>query len=147
MNNNKIIIGIIVIALVVGIVFIVSSNKGYTPSSPTLTTTPQATIEPTSQATVSSQIIQEQNTITLDSSGFSPNSLTVKAGDKVTWVNKSGADASVNSSPHPTHTDYLPLNLDAFPDNGTLSLTFDKSGTYKYHNHLNPSQFGTIVVE
>lgn len=145
--NNKIIIGVIVIALLVGIGFIVSSSKSNTSSNPTLTTTPQAATEPISQATASSQTTQEQNTITLDSSGFSPKSLTIKVGDKVTWVNKSGADAAINSSPHPTHTDYPPLNLDAFPNDGTLSLTFDKSGTYKYHNHLNPSQSGTIAVE
>src|SRR3989338_4612128 len=146
--NNKVIIGVIVVALLVVTGFVVKSNKATNaPPAPTMNITSQITSEPTSQATASSQTTQEQNTITLDSSGFSPKSLTIKAGDKVTWVNKSGADASINSSPHPTHTDYPPLNLDAFSDGRSLSLTFEKSGAYGYHNHLKPSQLGTIVVE
>ncbi len=90
---------------------------------------------------------QSQNTVTLTANGFSPTSLTIKAGQTVTWVNKSGEAATINSAPHPVHTSYPPLNLGNFPDGGTLSLTFDKPGTYGYHNHLNPSEQGTIIVE
>lgn len=85
--------------------------------------------------------------VTLDKTGFSPETLTVKAGDTVTWTNKSGQDATVNSDPHPIHTSYSPLNLNNFSDGGTLTLKFDKAGTYTYHNHLNPSQRGTIIVQ
>lgn len=101
-------------------------------------TTTQATPTPAQQS---------QNTVTLTTNGFSPTSLTIKVGQTVTWVNKSGEAATVNSDPHPVHTAYTPLNLGNFPDGGTLSLTFDKPGTYGYHNHLNPSERGTIVVE
>ncbi|MBI2315297.1 cupredoxin domain-containing protein [Candidatus Daviesbacteria bacterium] len=79
--------------------------------------------------------------------GFSPKDLTIKIGTKVLWTNKSGSAATVDSSPHPSHTDYPQLNLGNFADGETLSLIFDKAGTYKYHNHLNSSQFGTIVVQ
>ncbi len=90
---------------------------------------------------------QTENTVTLDSNGFAPATLTVKAGGTVTWWNKSGQQATVNSNPHPVHTDYPPLNLGSFPDGGSLSLKFDQPGSYGYHNHANPSQRGTIVVE
>lgn len=126
--NNKVIIGIIILVLLIGVGFIVSR------------TAPQITESTTQKVSASSEA-------TLTSAGFSPQSLTVKAGSTITWINKSGADATVNSSPHPSHTDYPPLNLGIFPDGGMLSLTFDKAGTYKYHNHLNPSQIGTIVVQ
>lgn len=144
--SNKITIGIIVVALLAGIAFLIISNntRGSVPSTVAI---PQATSEPTSQATASSQVTQEQNSITLTSTGFSPSILNIKAEDKVTWVNKSGTNATVHSSPHPTHTDYTPLNLGIFSDGGTLSLDFDKPGTYRYHNHLNASQFGSIVVQ
>lgn len=144
--NNRVIIGIIILVLLLGIGFIVSSNRR-TSTNPPVTIAPQVTESSTPQASASSEITQEQNTITLTSSGFSPGTLTIKAKTTVTWVNKSGTEAIVNSSPHPSHTDYSPLNLGAFPDGGTLSLTFDKQGTHKYHNHLNPSQTGTIVVQ
>ena len=136
--NNKIIIGIIVLILLLGIGLIVSNSRGNISTSPSVTAVPQVT---------ESSAPQEQNTITLTSAGFSPQSLTVKAGTSITWINKGGVDAIVNSSPHPSHTDYPPLNLGIFPDGGTLSLNFDKTGTYKYHNHLNPSQTGTIIVQ
>lgn len=94
-----------------------------------------------------SQVQQIENTVTLTADGFSPPTLTIKSGTQVTWINKSGTDATVNSDPHPIHTDYPPLNLGNFADGETLSLTFDKPGTYSYHNHFNPGQKGRIVVQ
>ena len=101
----------------------------------------------TSQTTSVNEITGEQNVITLTQDGFSPSTLTIKAGTKVTWANKSGDQATVNSNPHPVHSDYSPLNLGGFSDGSTLSLVFDKAGIYGYHNHLNPSQSGTIIVK
>lgn len=134
-----VVIGFVVYGL---IYYFVLARKGGSPYNPTPTTPPATTSESSPSATGISQ-----DTIILTADGFSPKTLTIKTGTKVTWMNQSGADATVNSSPHPTHTDYPPLNLDSFQNGGTLSLTFDKLGTYKYHNHLNPSQFGSIVVE
>ncbi|MBI4035879.1 cupredoxin domain-containing protein [Candidatus Daviesbacteria bacterium] len=147
--NKKIIIGPVVVAsLVLGIWFIFRNIPNSTVPNQTSATNPQVTPEATIQATAPASLpTQQQNTITLTSSGFSPTTLTIKAGDKVTWINKSSTSATVNSSPHPAHTDYSPLNLGSFVDGETLSLTFDKAGTYKYHNHFNASQFGSIIVQ
>src|SRR3989304_9724785 len=90
---------------------------------------------------------QTQNTVVLTSDGFSPATMTIKAGTTVTWSNQSGSDATVDSNPHPVHTDYSPLNLGSFPSGSTLFLTFDKAGTYGYHNHLGPPQTGSIVIQ
>lgn len=103
-------------------------------------------INPTPTPTPSPPIT-ETEFITLTKDGFDPSVLTIKAGTKVTWLNQSGADATVNSSPHPLHTDYSPLNLGSFANNESVSLVFDKPGTYKYHDHLNPTRFGQIVVQ
>ena len=65
----------------------------------------------------------------------------------VTWVNESGAGVSINSDPHPTHTDYAPLNLGEVADAGSVSLSFPKAGVYKYHDHYHPKVKGTITVE
>lgn len=140
---NKVLIGVIIIAALLVIGFLSMNRSSNIQQTNTQQSTPPVA---TQQATSSAQPV-EQNTITLTASGFSPETLTIKAGDKVTWANKSGADAAVNSNPHPVHTDYPPLNLGSFKDGENLSLTFDQAGTYGYHNHLNPSQTGTIVVE
>lgn len=125
--------------------FFLAKKGGYSQSS----SQTQPTIRQSSptSATESPTTQQSQNTVTLTSNGFSPATLTIKTGKTVTWVNKSGESATVNSDPHPTHTDYTPLNLDNFLDGGTLTLTFDKPGTFGYHNHLNPSEWGTITVQ
>lgn len=133
------VIGLVVYGL---IYYFVMAKRGGSTYNAAPTTAPATTSESSPSATGI-----PQDTIILTKDGFSPATLTVKAGTKVTWTNQSGVDATVNSSPHPIHTDYPPLNLGSLPNGGTVALTFDKPGTYKYHNHLNPSQFGKIVVE
>ncbi len=98
--------------------------------------------------TVPAAVVPEtQNKVTLSSDGFTPQTLTIKVGDSVTWINNSGGAATVNSDPHPIHTNYPPLNLGRFNDGEMLTLKFDKPGTYGYHNHVNPNQTGKIIVE
>lgn len=137
------VVGIVVYGLVYYFVF-AKKGGGYN-YNPAPAATPVTTSQATSPAAPATQA--SQDTVTLSASGFSPQSLTVKAGTKVTWSNQSGSNATVNSDPHPVHTAYPTLNLGAFSNGGTLTLSFDKPGTYGYHNHLNPGQTGTIVVQ
>lgn len=81
-------------------------------------------------------------------SNFQPETMTIKAGETVTWTNDSGFTASINSDPHPIHTDYGPMNNVGQLMNGEFkSFTFNTPGTYKYHNNNKPEQKGTIVVQ
>jgi plastocyanin len=100
---------------------------------------------------ITAETLVDTNVSTTDiaygAGGFAPQNIVIDTGQTVTWSNNSGIDADVSSSPHPTHTDYPPLNLGTLSSGSTLSLTFTSKGIYKYHNHLNPSQFGTITVE
>lgn len=134
--------GVIAIVVYGLIYYFVLGKKAGTTYNPVVSTPSASNLQ-----TASPSATQSEEMVTLTADGFRPNNLTIKAGATVVWVNKSGSTATVNSSPHPSHTDFPRLNLNSFPDGGTLSLTFDKPGTYKYHNHLNPSQFGTIVVQ
>lgn len=119
------------------------SNKNQVPTQ----TAPAETQTPASEPTTPPVEAMQENVVMLTADGFSPATLTIKAGTPVTWTNKSGENATVSSDPHPTHTNYKPLNLGKFSDGESLSLTFDKPGTYAYHNHLNSSQTGTVIVE
>lgn len=134
-----VVIGLILYLLIYYFVFAPKGSNIYNPPS----------TKPTTQITQPATTITEaeQNAITLTTSGFNPATLTIKAGTTITFMNKSGVEATVNSSPHPQHTDYLPLNLGSFQEGGQLTITFDNPGTYRYHNHLNPGQFGRIVVQ
>ena len=87
------------------------------------------------------------NLITYTDSGFSPAQVSVKAGDTVTFKNDSAANVQVNSAPHPAHTQFPELNVGSIAAGESKTVTFTTAGTKKYHNHLDASQSGTIVVE
>src|SRR3989344_3332723 len=136
-----VVIGLVVYGMVY--YFVLAKKEGKNPNSPAQSTPPATTEESSSSA----EAATPQEVILLTARGFSPASLTIKAGTKVIWVNQAGALATVDSNPHPAHTDYQPLNLGNFKDKERLFLTFDKPGTYKYHNPLNSGQTGTIIVQ
>lgn len=150
--DKKILIAAAVVILVLG--FFVATGKNNTSEKPASTTS-QKKQPPTNTPSASTAASQspseamknEEQTVTLTSDGFSPQTLTVTVGTKVTWVNKSGEEGNVSSDPHPIHTSYPPLNLHGFASGASVNLVFDKAGTYGYHNHLNPSQTGTVVVK
>ena len=101
------------------------------------------------QLTEVSNATDEANSVVIiySESGFAPASVTVKAGQSVVFRNTSSRAVQVNSAPHPAHTLYPELNIGVINVGETKSLTFTNTGTKKYHNHLNSSQKGTIVVE
>lgn len=100
------------------------------------------------------------NTVEITSAGFSPSTLAIKKGDVVTFVNKGSQASWPASAVHPTHSAYDGTSLSEHCLNGasfdachrlnqgeSYSFTFDSVGSWKYHDHLNPSHTGTIVVE
>jgi plastocyanin len=156
MSKNLVIAAIIIIVILAAGFFALKamnpSNQAQN-TSPAETTT-EATTSPLQEATGSTEesspaaMSSEEYTFTLSSSGVDPKSITIKAGETVTWVNNTGETVQINSAPHPVHTDYPPLNtVGQIPDGGKKSLSFPTPGTYKWHNHLNPSVNGSITVQ
>lgn len=80
-------------------------------------------------------------------SGFTPNTVSVKAGTTVRFSNQSSRGMWVASAVHPTHQ-LLPGfdQLQSVGKGGTYEYTFAKVGTWKYHNHVNATDTGTVVV-
>ena len=138
---NKTLIALIVVVILGGGYFLLSSNK--TEDSVTI---PLVTATPTASTSASPSAKIEENIVTVTTTGFEPQTLRIKAGTKVTWENKSGQAVTVNSDPHPAHTSWPFLNLGSFADGSSVSITFDKAGTYTYHNHFDASMKGTVVV-
>jgi len=152
--NTKVIIGIAVLVVVVGGGYLLfRGQKGTTqPSNPTNNssqTTTTNTQNPTSEPGKS--VAVEEATITYTSSGFSPSKITVKSGGKITWVNSSDREVAVGANPHPLHTGNREVSGGEFTLNlkpgEQKTVTVEKVGTFGYHNHLNASEDGTIVVE
>lgn len=144
--NSKLLIGLVAVVIIVVVGFVVlGGSKNQTQTSNTTQTVEQ---QPTTAPNQTQNTQKTQDaTVTVDSSGFSPAALTIKAGTRVIWANKSGSAISVNSAEHPTHRLFPELNLGEVPNGGNVTLVFDKPGTYKYHDHYNPSNTGTVVAE
>lgn len=150
--NNKVWLAIAALLVVLGVwYFSTQTQKTQAPTStPTvvqISPTQVETMKKEATPEEEGKMVTKEKKVNLTASGFNPQTITVKVATKVVWENKSGTTATVNSAVHPTHQVYPPLNLGSFEDGEVMSLAFDKPGTYKYHNHLNPSQVGTVVVE
>ncbi len=100
-----------------------------------------------SASTTPPKPLPKEVTVTLDKNGFTPNSITIKVGSAVRWINKSGSQETVNSDNYPTNQLHKELNFGLFANNSSVSHTFTKAGSYGYHNQLNPKQRGTITVD
>jgi len=101
------------------------------------------------QPTEASTATDEINSVVIiySDSGFAPASINVKVGQSVVFKNTSSKAVRVNSAPHPSHTLYPELNLGSINAGESKSVTVTNTGTKKYHNHLNPSENGSIVVQ
>lgn len=89
----------------------------------------------------------QTNAVEYTDTGFSPATTTVKAGTTVTFKNSSSSALQLDSDPHPAHTDNTELNVGAIAPGQTQSVTLNTKGTWGYHNHLNPSDKGKVIVE
>lgn len=86
-------------------------------------------------------------TISIDDTGFTPATVTVAAGTGVTFINNGQGAHWPASDPHPIHTGLPGFDAKRRLATGeTYSFTFDKVGTWSFHDHLSPSTKGTIVV-
>lgn len=99
-------------------------------------------------------------TVTYDGSTFSPATVTIAKGSTITWTDTSGT-MWVASNPHPIHSGYDGTTRDQHCAAGysgsapfdecsagsTFSFTFNKTGSWGYHDHLNHGATGTIVVQ
>lgn len=85
--------------------------------------------------------------VRLTPSGFSPNILKIGRGSTVTFKSDTGEMFWPASNFHPTHEIYAEFDpKKPLEPTDYWSFTFNEVGTWRYHNHLNPSIVGTIVV-
>ena len=161
--NKFVIVIIVVLIIILGGYFIwgkmyQSTSPAYQPLSEQ--TTPQLNVNP--QPSTEQVPTTNNNIITYTNSGYSPNTLTIKVGETVTWKNQSSSGMWTASAMHPSHTKYSNTSLDEHcPDTANTSFdecksaqpgeswsfTFQKKGTWGYHNHVKASDFGKIIVE
>lgn len=148
--KNFSIIFVIIAVFIIGY-NLISKNKVKNSIQPT----PQANNQPTPTTTpkenkqeLSIKQEQEELTITYDKNGFAPKTINIPVGATVTFTNKNDSPMWVASDPHPTHSDFPEFDQKQSVAKGeNYIFTFDKKGSWQYHNHLSPSAKGVVVVE
>lgn len=161
--NNKVVVGLVV--LLVGVAAGWYFLQGGKPAPYTPPRTGEGVVEttPPTQApvTISNEALATGATgaamekggvtgkmsVTYGEGGFAPNSVSVKKGTIVVWTNQSQGGMWVASAVHPTHQ-LLPGfdQLKSVNAGGTYEYAFTKVGTWKYHNHVQAADTGTVVV-
>ena len=106
--------------------------------------------------------VMDLQVVEVNADGFNPSSVTITAGETVTWVNRHSVHSWPASAMHPTHRMYpgsdinkcqsteRSLIFDAcqrLEQGESYSFMFYEKGTWRYHDHLNPTHSGTVVVE
>ena len=91
-------------------------------------------------------------TVTITATGVSPSSVTIAAGQQVTFVNNSQQTMAVTSDPHPTHTDCPSINNVGTlqPGQSRLTAGFPSARSCGFHDHDQPdntSRRGTITIQ
>jgi plastocyanin len=87
-------------------------------------------------------------TVRITEDGFQPQTLKVKAGTTIVWTNDDTEPHRVAANPYPSHKSLPELDSKTgFDTKGTYRFTFNKPGTFGYHDELNPGNNGTIIVE
>jgi plastocyanin len=116
-----------VLALSVALVAGCSSNSSTT--TPTVPTTPKSSpsTSPSSGGT----------TITIADFSFSPATVTVAVGAKVTWKNTGATDHTVTGSGWDSGN---------IAPGSEYSKTFDTAGTFDYHCSIHPTMTGKVIV-
>ncbi len=141
--KKAIIAVLILLVLGGGVLALTHKSNKTTPTTSNTSTTPSSSTTSTSNSSHPSA----SATITYSDNGFSPATLTVKSGTTVTIKNNSSSDMQMDSNPHPVHTDDPELNVGLVAAGQSATFTVTTKGTFGYHNHLDPSQGGSITVQ
>jgi len=138
-----------------------SSESAMIDTSSTTTQTGAPMIPATSANTIGSTgtTVPVSTTITFNGSVFSPANVTVAQGGTVTWTS-TGGDMWVASDPDPIQNGYDGTTLEQHCAPGytgvapfdqcsagtSFSFTFNRVGTWSFHDHLDESVGGTVTV-
>lgn len=105
---------------------------------------------------------EDPTVVTYTDSGFQPSTVTIQQGETVKWESEASRSMWVGSNRHPAHTNYDGTSTREHCVNGepetdsvfdqcstgqSFTFTFEKTGTWNYHNHQFSGHQGTVVVE
>jgi plastocyanin len=120
-----------------------------TPSTPS-GSTPASTSQPVFSGEDDLAPIEqpEVREVKITAAGFSPSTITIMKGDYVQFTNTDSAKHWPASDPHPAHNGLPGFDAKKGLANGEkYTFQFMSTGTFTFHDHMNPSLKGTVVVK
>jgi len=126
---RKMLVLVTVLAVLAVAVVLVSGCGKSTTTTPTVPTTPKSTPSTTPSSGGAN--------VTIADFSFSPATVTVAVGTKVTWKNTGATDHTV------TGTGWDSGNI---ASGSQYSKTFDTAGTFDYHCSIHPTMTGKVIV-
>ena len=89
---------------------------------------------------------EQQHIVLRLPTGFFPNIVYIKKNESVRFINMTSVSFWPASGPHPTHTSYPEFDVkkEIAPLHSWV-FTFDKSGTFTFHDHLAPEFTGIVI--
>ncbi len=148
--NKNLIIGVIVLLVLVGVGYYIFTKYKAPSLAPELPQPPTPFVTPA------------EVTIKITDQDFEPKEVEITKGTKVTWVNESSKPSWPASDEHPTHRVYPGSGIEkcgtseqvnifdacrGLNKGESWSFIFNEVGEWYYHDHLNPSKTGEIVVK
>ncbi len=157
MSKKNIILLVVVVGAVLG--FMYYKNSSAPVENTMVTPSPVESIAPVESS--APEVMIKEHKIEFKADAFSPKELTIKKGEKVTFVNNGDRKIWPASAMHPDHNKYpgsgiakcktaeATMIFDACAGvemGSSWSFTFNEVGTWGYHDHLRSSVFGKIIV-
>jgi len=159
--KTGVIVIIIVIVVVLAGIFLLNRGQDKTveeiaEESEEIPTTEEEILEETTPT-----VKQTENIVEITSTGFAPSTLTIKKEETVIFVNKDSSQHWPASVVHPTHKVYPGSDINkcgtaeesqifdackGLSEGESYSFKFSNRGSWNYHDHLNPSSKGIVVV-
>lgn len=126
-----IVAGVAILVIVIGVALHASSSKPM-----------QMGMQMGSSGSSSQTKAVDADHVTISDYMFSPMTIRVKVGTKVTWTNQDSVHHSVTADTASKNAPNGPL----FGKGESYSFTFNKAGTYSYHCMPHPYMHGTVIV-
>ncbi len=124
------------------------------PAKPAKKVTPQAktpetkTPVPASTTTPKPEVAAKKtHAVDIKDFAFAPSELKIKVGDTVVFTQRDATIHTVDTDPHPTHTQLPGFVSGSLAQGQSYSHTFTKAGTFTYHCSPHPNMMAKIIVE
>lgn len=144
-KSTLLVIGIVALLIIGGVLVWLIARQTSAPSTVTPQTGSASQSSPAHNQNMATTPPQSgEVNVTMQDLAFTPTTITIKKGTKVTWTNNDSVRHNVVADA--TNAAGLPTENDLFGKNGTYSFTFNSVGTVKYHCTAHPFMTGTVEV-